>query len=147
MSIIRKIEDRELERIAELEQLIFSDPWSEKSLDATKHSGHGNIIVSIDEKTTEIQAYLIYYCMGNEIEVARIATSREHRGQGLAWQLMDYLREQAEDDQRERLLLEVRISNTSAISLYEKCGFQSIGIRKNYYTDPVEHGNIMEKVL
>ena len=40
-------------------------------------------------------------------------------------------------------VLEVRVSNTPAISLYEKNGFSSIGVRKHYYQDNNEDALIM----
>ena len=39
--------------------------------------------------------------------------------------------------------LEVRASNAPAIALYEKNGFQSVGVRKNYYSAPTEDGVLM----
>lgn len=147
MAVVRKINDIELQRVAELERLIFTDSWSEQSLKSTKNSSHGNIVVSVNEEIGNIMAYLIYYCMGDEIELARIATCNEYRGQGIGSELMCYLQERAVADKKERVLLEVRAGNSAAIGLYEKCGFQSIGIRRDYYTSPTEDGNIMEKVL
>lgn len=41
------------------------------------------------------------------------------------------------------LTLEVRVSNTAAIKLYEKYGFQSLGTRKGYYQDNNEDALIM----
>ena len=41
--------------------------------------------------------------------------------------------------------LEVREGNKSAIGLYEKLGFESAGIRKNFYSNPVENALIMWK--
>ena len=43
------------------------------------------------------------------------------------------------------VFLEVRRSNAPAIALYEKLGFTSVGIRKNYYDSPREDGRAMEK--
>ncbi|MFA7637566.1 MAG: GNAT family N-acetyltransferase, partial [Monoglobales bacterium] len=45
------------------------------------------------------------------------------------------------------ITLEVRISNSAAIGLYEKFGFVSQGIRKGFYSYPVEDANIMTLVL
>lgn len=147
MAIIREINDIQLEQIGSMEQLIFADAWSLESLRSTKGSNHGNIVASIDNVTKVIQGYLIYYCMGDEIELARIATSPDARGQGIGQCLMGYLEKEAIQSNMERILLEVRIGNRPAINLYEKCGYESIGIRKAYYLNPVEDGNIMEKVL
>ena len=46
-------------------------------------------------------------------------------------------------DQRRGYTLEVRVSNTDAIRLYERLGFQSRGIRRGYYTDNREDALIM----
>ena len=43
----------------------------------------------------------------------------------------------------ERYTLEVRVSNQAAIHLYEKLGFASVGIRKNFYSKPAEDAMIM----
>ena len=43
------------------------------------------------------------------------------------------------------LMLEVRDSNGPAIALYEKLGFQQVGLRKNYYHNPKEHARILRK--
>jgi ribosomal-protein-alanine N-acetyltransferase len=43
------------------------------------------------------------------------------------------------------LTLEVRVSNTPAINLYRKLGFEDYGIRKGYYTDTGEDALIMWK--
>jgi len=39
-----------------------------------------------------------------------------------------------------RIILEVRPSNTNALKLYEKMGFEAIGSRKNYYPSNPETG-------
>ena len=43
----------------------------------------------------------------------------------------------------ERIVLEARVTNEAAISLYQKMGFVNLGIRKNLYEHPVEDGVIM----
>ena len=44
-----------------------------------------------------------------------------------------------------RIDLEVRESNASAIALYEKCGFEQVGMRKNFYAKPTENAVLMTK--
>ena len=45
----------------------------------------------------------------------------------------------------EFLSLEVRVSNSAAVALYEKYGFEKVGERKNFYSAPVENAYIMTK--
>lgn len=44
------------------------------------------------------------------------------------------------------LNLEVRESNTAAIKLYKKYGFEPCGLRKNYYNN-IENAILMKKIL
>ena len=43
------------------------------------------------------------------------------------------------------ITLEVRESNSKAIKLYEKFGFEDVGTRKNYYNNPIENAKLMTK--
>ena len=52
---------------------------------------------------------------------------------------------EAEKEGVEAFTLEVRVSNTPAIKLYEKLGFVNQGIRKNFYQNPVEDAIVMWK--
>jgi ribosomal-protein-alanine N-acetyltransferase len=81
-----------------------------------------------------------------DAEVHNIAVVEEHRGKGIAQTLMDTMHEKAKALGAERSLLEVRVSNTPAISLYEKNGYETYGVRASYYTDG-EDAQVMWKTL
>lgn len=142
---VRDIQQEDIEQIAKMEELIFRDSWSEASLKSTIDSEHGSIVLCDDG--CSVLGYMIYYCVGDEIELARIATTPEARGKWIGSRMMDHLIDLATSEKKVRILLEVRMSNFRAINFYNKFEFASIGIRKNYYSNPVEDGNIMEKVL
>ena len=74
-----------------------------------------------------------------------VATDPEHRGRGIATMLLERLFELTSDDARRGYTLEVRVSNATAIALYERLGFESRGIRRGYYTDNREDALIMWK--
>ena len=74
-----------------------------------------------------------------------VATDPEHRGRGIATMLLERLFELTSDDARRGYTLEVRVSNATAVSLYERLGFESRGIRRGYYTDNREDALIMWK--
>lgn len=57
--------------------------------------------------------------------------------------LIRCLQEKAKESGVERIVLEARVTNEAAISLYQKMGFVNLGIRKNLYEHPVEDGVIM----
>lgn len=76
-----------------------------------------------------------------------IAVLPEHRKKGVASALMAFMEEECAARGVKMIFLEVRESNLPAISLYEKCGFDKISVRKKYYSDPVEDAVIMRKML
>ena len=82
-----------------------------------------------------------------EADMMNLAVSEDHRRQGIAQALVQALMEQLKQKDVYRLTLEVRVSNGSAISLYEKLGFRQIGRRPNYYHHPKEDALILGKEL
>jgi len=67
----------------------------------------------------------------------------ENRRKGIASQLLAALIAAARERGITALTLEVRSSNTAAIALYEKHGFTREGVRKKFYSHPIEDGIIM----
>lgn len=67
-----------------------------------------------------------------EFEVYTVAVAREHQGKGLGRVLMDQLTNAA-DMYDGQMFLEVRTDNEAALGLYERYGFNKIGVRKGYY--------------
>lgn len=80
-------------------------------------------------------------------DVVNIGVLPEYRRQGIGEQLFQKLEEIAILSKCNTIMLEVRESNTAAIHLYQKFGFQEIAVRKNYYSNPIEHGIVMQKQL
>ena len=66
---------------------------------------------------------------------------------GIAKSLMDAIEQYGADKKIESYFLEVRKSNSAAISLYTKMGYKDIGVRKNFYEKPVEDAVIMSKTM
>lgn len=71
-----------------------------------------------------------------DLEVEMIAVAKAHRRQGLAVALMEQAKSRVLLLDRERLLLEVRASNTAAQRLYATVGMAKDGVRKRYYPQP-----------
>jgi ribosomal-protein-alanine N-acetyltransferase len=70
-----------------------------------------------------------------------VAVSPERRRAGVARRLISQLLE--ESGRQLPLTLEVRVSNHSAIAMYEGLGFRSAGVRPRYYQDNGEDALIM----
>ncbi len=95
-------------------------------------------VLLVAEENGRLQAFLIARFSDTECELEDLVVSTTCRRRGLGKQLLKSLIATARQRNIERVLLEVRQSNMSARSLYEKLGFQVSGRRKSYYRDPQE---------
>ena len=138
---IRRAKADDLSGIAEIEAEVFSDPWSEQALQPYVCSEGGMCYTaSVDGK---VIAYVIGRVIAPEGEIYRIATHPAYRRRGIAYRLLDYAVKCEKGRGLEVLFLEVRASNTAAKNLYKSYGFKDMGVRKNYYKDPVEDAVLM----
>ena len=127
--------------IAAAEELIFSDPWSERSI-TDLISTEGAMCYTAKDGDKVI-AYVLGRIIAPEGEIYRIATLPEYRKRGIAYRLLDYAYKTEKGHGLEVLFLEVRTQNVAARALYRAYGFDEVGVRKNYYKDPVDDAIIM----
>ena len=98
------------------------------------------VVATVDEK---VVGYMGLQVFCGEGYVTNVAVLPEYRRQGIAKMLIE---KQLQNDMS-FITLEVRESNLPAIKLYEFCGFENVGIRPKFYTDPTENAIIMTKYL
>ena len=140
---LRRLELRDLGPIEEIERASYPTPWS-RSMFAGELTKPSSICIgAFDGDTGELLGYLIISRYVDAWHVMNVAVDPEHRRQGIASRLLDRLFELTAGDGRRGYTLEVRVSNTSAIKLYERMGFRARGVRRGYYTDNREDALIM----
>jgi ribosomal-protein-alanine N-acetyltransferase len=88
-------------------------------------------------------AYVIVSRYVDAWHVMNLVVAPEHRRRGIATRLLAALFDRTAEDDRRGFTLEVRVSNASAIQLYESMGFRAQGVRRAYYTDNREDALIM----
>ena len=81
----------------------------------------------------EKKGYLIARVLKEEIEIIALLVDVSYRRTGLAKYLLEELKKIAKHRQVLKIILEVAISNKSAITLYKNKGFVELATRKNYY--------------
>lgn len=145
MLAIRKMKAEDIPAVAELEKKIFPDPWSEKGIEESYHTDQTILLTAHEEGA--LIGYLIVYCVLEDCEIAKIAVIPEKRRQGIGARILMELEELCRDNGITRILLDVRESNRTAISFYAGLGFVEDGVRKNFYTDPVEDGILMSRCI
>lgn len=143
--IVRELKVEDSAAVAEMEQQIFSDSWSEKSVLETVQQKQSVCFAA--EKAGHLLGYLLAYHAADEAEIARIAVQKEARRRGAAGKLMQALEHYCEEHKMEKLLLDVRESNEAARSFYTKNGFVEDGIRQGFYVNPSEDAVLMSRQL
>ena len=128
--------------LARLEQLCFSEPWSEAGLAAELNNETAFFRVAEDEGGN-VLGYVGMHCVAGECYIDNVAVFPQARRRGAASALLADLVAWAKANACAFVTLEVRPSNTGAIALYEKFGFAEAGRRRRFYRDPEEDGLIL----
>lgn len=140
---IIKMTEEHMPRIMQIEQASFSVPWTEGAFLTELYSGFAEMYTALADG--DIVGYCVMFLTSPEAEIHNIAVDKTARRLGIGRALMTRALEDAEKQGIERVFLEVRESNIPAQELYRSCGFESVGMRKNYYYDPTENAVIMQR--
>ena len=129
--ILREMVEADVGAIADIERECFALPWSEKDIvSACNRADFCGIVAQMDG---EIVGYLLGLSLFENAEVLRIAVKKNLRGQKIGGALLDWFIECAKAKGAENAFLEVRVSNLSAIRLYESRAFTRGRVREKYY--------------
>ncbi len=135
---VRHLSGRDLDRIAQMEEAYFSDPWTREMIEET--AGLRQTILWVARSASGmIYGYLFYSEVLEIGNIDAIAVDPDYRHRGLARRLIKKAVDRlGSSSLLETIFLEVRASNRPAISLYESLGFTYYHTRKHYYDNPTE---------
>lgn len=130
--IIRKMEERDVPRVKEIEDLSFSSPWTTEAFyrEVKENNLSYYIIAEVDGK---IAGYFGSWLVLTEAHITNIAVHPDFRKQKIGTKLTEYFINHLKELGIEYATLEVRVSNIAAKNLYKKFGFEIKNIRKKYY--------------
>lgn len=140
---IRKMQLSDIDEVCRIEDASFSVPWSRNSF-AEALADENNFLL-VCEADGKIAGYADTWCVLDEATITNIAVREDLRGQGIGAQLLKEALDEAKERGISAVTLEVRKSNEPAIKLYNRFGFESVGIRPGYYEKPTEDAIIMWK--
>lgn len=141
MITVRNMQMKDVWPVSRIEQEIFSKPWSYHGfVDALNL---GNTIFLVAEEEGKIIGYIGMYLSLDEGEITNVAVAVTERQRGVGGLLLTEMKKEAERRSVARIVLEVRVSNDSAVRLYERSGFKNCGVRKGFYDMPKEDAYIM----
>ena len=142
---IRRLSLPDLDPIVAIENAVYPTPWSRSMFAGELAKPSSVSLGAFDAEAGGLVAYLIVSRYVDAWHIMNVAVHPECRRQGVASRLLDELFELTAGDPRRGYTLEVRVSNATAMALYERFGFEPSGVRRGYYTDNREDALIMWK--
>jgi ribosomal-protein-alanine N-acetyltransferase len=139
---LRRLDAADLDLVEAIERQSYRTPWSRSMFDAELRKPSSLALGAFTEDDA-LAGYAFVSRYVDAWHVMNVAVADAFRRRGIASALLGRLFEVTESDSRRGYTLEVRVSNTGAIRLYEQLGFEPRGIRRGYYTDNREDALIM----
>ena len=136
MNICNKInfyDKEDLDEIVNIENKSHLTPWTKKNF---TDADNANNLFKVLKSESNIIGYYIALFAAEECQLLNITVRLELKKKGFGQLMLKNLVEECRKKKIINIFLEGRASNSSAIRLYEKNGFNEIGIRKNYYKVP-----------
>ena len=100
--------------------------------------------IEADSGRPNIVGFVIFHVAADVSEIYNIAVENGYARSGVGQQLMAAAIHESGRRKATKVVLEVRKSNSPAISFYLKFNFRIAGERKNYYSNPIEDAYVME---
>jgi len=120
----------DLDAVYAIELAAYEFPWSRSIFEKTVTSNKYAVVM---EDAQRIVGYGVVSFVVGEAELLNLCIDPSLQGKGRGADLLEHLVDKAIDSGNKDMYLEVRESNLAALHIYEKCGFNEIGRRKNYY--------------
>lgn len=135
----------QIEDVVAIETEAFTTPWQSETFRGLLDRDGIVLLVMTDGE--DVVGYAVLWCIADQGELANIAVKEGHRGKGLGAHLLGHVLGVARERGVEKLFLEVRASNEAALAMYARFGFGQVGVRRNYYTRPVEDAHVLLATL
>lgn len=132
--------------VYDLECEIFPSPWSVDNF-LHEFDNHDRNISFIGIIEQQLVAYAISYIVQDEFHISNLAVAPEFRRLKIGESMLKITLQISLDKKCQLAHLEVRKNNLPAIALYQKHGFQIVGLRKNYYQNEREDALLMTRKL
>ncbi len=134
----RKMQIDDLEEVYDIESEVFSDPWLKEFFEMEME--HDAFVLLKDE---HVAGFICAWQVLDECTITNVSVKPVFQKQGLGESIFKELFKVMEQRKVRYYYLEVRESNQSALGLYTRLGFARIGLRKEYYHNPVENAIVM----
>lgn len=143
--VICRLTSESLSDLYEIELDSDPKPWSKRAF-AKQVNSSTNCIYGLRLDGRLLGFVLIQFVSG-EAHIMKFGIRQEQRRRGLGKTLLREALLDLHSEGCRQVTLEVRVSNSAAITLYQALGFYEAGIRKEYYTDNQEDALVLQSDL
>lgn len=126
----RPMEEKDLHQVTAIEKAAYSFPWTPGIFSDCLRVGYHARVLELEEKMI---GYGIMSMAVGEAHILNVCVHPNYQCHGFGAFILNSLLDMAKQHQTETVFLEVRASNQAAVRLYDKFGFNQIGIRRRYY--------------
>jgi [ribosomal protein S18]-alanine N-acetyltransferase len=127
---LRDMTAADLDAVLSIEQDVHAHPWTRGNFSDALESGY---VCRVYEVAGKMHGFVVLMAAVDEMHLLDISIAAAQQRQGLGRSLLDAAKQLARGMNMQRMLLEVRPSNSAAIALYARAGFAEIGRRRGYY--------------
>lgn len=128
---LHAMQPADLDAVMEMEQANHPYPWSRGNFsDSLQYGYQARVLRSASNRL--LGYFLMMYAV-DEAHLLNITVAADLHGRGIGRWLLDQAGRQAREAGMQSMLLEVRPSNQRALHVYQRYGFVTIGLRKQYY--------------
>lgn len=138
---LRDLTRADLPAVMEIERAAFSMPWRQTTFEGLLNRSDTDLIAATADG--KLVGYAVCWTILDQAELGNIAVSPDVRRQGVGRMLVEAGLARARRRGANECFLEVRVSNLAAQALYAQCGFEPVGRRKRYYSNPPEDALVM----
>jgi len=126
----RRMTAADLEAVMAIEEAVYPCPWTRGNFTDSLAAGYHCWIV---ECGGEMAGYTVVTVAAGEAHLLNLSVAAPWQRRGIGRELLGFVLRLARDHGAAKILLEVRPSNSAALSLYATAGFAEIALRRGYY--------------
>ncbi|TAK72628.1 MAG: ribosomal-protein-alanine N-acetyltransferase [Gammaproteobacteria bacterium] len=134
--MLRTFFKSDVPHVLRIEQMVNVVPWTEETFMQCFRAGYVGWVMEVDKK---VIGFIIIAMQGQECHILNVGVARDHQRQGIGRTLLEQVLSHAKKEGISIAYLEVRRSNSKAISLYRNMSFRPVGERKDYYPTVAGH--------
>src|SRR3990172_6096148 len=135
----------ELDAVLAIEEASFTNPWTRQMHLAELEHQDVSFCYLARDAARVVVGFCSVWCVVDELHINNLAVSPPYRRVGVARSLLAHAIRAGVRLGAVRATIEVRRSNEAARCLYERFGFSMTGVRRAYYTKPVEDALVLSR--